>query len=220
MVWWRLMAAGLCTFGLASPVTAFEASLEDGGWELIGVPGQAETTFQLMGDGVLKVVSDHSVAFLYKRVEDAGPRLQWRWLVDDMGLPSDLARVGEDDRPIAIHLWFPEEEGQGSLFGGLAELFGFPRVGNALTYVWGGSEHAPRISPNPHLPEGQGVIIVLRNQSEQMPKWVHETVEYQADYFSAFGKPAPTPTYVAISGDSDDLGGVRRASIADLSFIQ
>ncbi len=217
---WQWLIAGLCTLGLVSPVTAFEGDLEGAGWEVIGVPGKAETTFQVKADGVLEVTSDHSVAFLTRPVEGPAARLQWRWRVDEMGLPSDLMQKGRDDRPIAVHLWFPRQEGQGSLFGGLAQLMGFPRVGNAITYVWGGSEQTPRISPNQYLPEGQGVVIVLRNQAEQGGEWMQEIVDYRADFLAAFGKPAPFPAHIAISGDSDDLGGMRRARIVDLGFIE
>ena len=136
-----------------------------------------------------------------------------------MGLPSDPLKIGADDRPIAVHLWFPEREDQSSLFGGLAELFGYPEVGNALTYTWGGAAALPRLMPNPHLAKGQGALIVLQTDDSEVESWTIETVDFNADFHAAFGRDAPSPRYIAISGDSDDLGGLREARIADLRFI-
>ena len=214
----RLTLAGCLSLLLAGPALAGSLNFADSGWKTIGVPGEDETQFEIKPDGALRVISDASVAFRYKEIESAGETLTWRWRVDAMGPPSDPMQVGADDRPIAVHLWFPEQDDQSSLFGGLAELFGYPEVGNALTYTWGGSAKQPRTMPNPHLTEGQGALIVLQTEASATKQWTQETIDFREDFRDAFGKEAPQPSHIAISGDSDDLGGYREGRIADLRF--
>ncbi len=187
-------------------------------WETIGVPGKAETRFDVNEDGSLSVRSNASVAFRYVELSVSGHTLTWRWRIDAMGQASDPMQVGADDRPLAVHLWFPEQDNQSSLFGGLAELFGYPEVGNVLTYTWGGPVKEQRTMPNPHLADGQGALIVLQTEASAEGKWVQETIDFREDFRRAFGKEAPPPGHIAISGDSDDLGGYREGRIADLRF--
>ncbi len=212
------MLASALSLALATPAQAGSLSFADSAWETIGVPGKTKTRFLLEQGGSLSVISDTSVAFRYRGLDTIGQALSWRWPVDEMGPPSDPMRVGADDRPIAVHLWFPEQDDQTSLFGGLAELFGYPEVGNALTYTWGGSADQPRLQPNPHLAEGQGALVILQTDDSAEQSWIWETIDFRADFQAAFGKEAPLPNYIAISGDSDDLGGRREAHIADLRF--
>lgn len=214
-----LALAGCLSLLLATSAQADSLNFSDDSWETIGVPGEPETRFDLKPDGSLSVVSEDSVAFKYTELDTSGDTLTWRWRVDTMGPASDPMQVGADDRAIAVHLWFPEQEDQSSLFGGLAELFGYPEVGNALTYVWGASETQPRTMPNPHLAEGQGAFIVLQTTPSAPGEWREETIDFRDDFRTAFGKEAPQPSHIAISGDSDDLGGYREGQIADLRFV-
>lgn len=214
----RMTLAGCLSLLLAGTAQANTLNVSDNSWETIGVPGQAKTQFEVKSDGSLSVISENSVAFRYKELETSGEKLTWRWRVDAMGPPSDPMQVGADDRPIAVHLWFPEQDDQTSLFGVLAELFGYPEVGNALTYTWGGSATHPRTMPNPHLTEGKGALIVLQTDASATGEWTQETIDFQEDFRNAFGKEAPKPSHIAISGDSDDLGGYREGRIADLRF--
>ncbi len=214
-----LVVAGCLTIALATSAGAEDLNFADRTWEIIGVPGEAKTQFEVRSDGSLRVVSDNSVAFKYRELENAGQALTWRWRVDAMGPNSDPMKVGADDRPIAVHLWFPEQDDQTSLFGGLAELFGYPQVGNALTYTWGGGSASSRVMPNPYLAEGQGALIILQTEMSATKQWLEENIDFREDFQLAFGKEAPQPSHIAISGDSDDLGGYREAQIADLRFI-
>ncbi len=214
----RLTLAGFLSLLLAGTAQAENLTFADKSWKTIGVPGEDQSQFEIKPDGSLRVISDTSVAFRYKELTSVGEKLAWRWRVDTMGPPSDPLQVGADDRPIAVHLWFPEQDDQSSLFGGLAELFGYPEVGNALTYTWGGSTSQPRTMPNPHLREGQGALIILQTEASTTKRWTEETIDFREDFRKAFGKEAPQPSHIAISGDSDDLGGYREGRIADLRF--
>ena len=204
-------AAGVST-------TAF--AIERDGWRLLGVPGVKESDIGWQDDDTMEVVSDNSVAFYYREVMPETRTLSWRWQVMDAGIQTDLRTPGEDDRPVALHLWFPKDEESGSLFGWAASLLGYPPVGRAITYVWGGEEPRGTAFVNPHLADSQGMIVVLRTAAAAADGWAEETVDFAADYERYFGHPSPKPSHIAISGDSDDLGGVRSARIADLRFTE
>jgi len=222
------MAPALPVVALSEDATAAEdinllGARELGqGWQVLGVPGKPETSFHMIGgqadERVLQIEAQDAVGFLYRQIDEAGAYLRWRWQVVNMGRPSDLTEVGRDDRPMAVHLWFPKESETSSIFGGVAELFGYPRVGRALTYVWGGAADMPRLTGNPYMEEGQGAIVALRRATDQPEGWFEEVVDYRADYEAAFGMSPTRPTHIAISGDSDDLGGFRSGRIADLRF--
>lgn len=189
-------------------------------WRLLGVPGEAESRFRWLESGALEVVSDGSVGFFYREVMPNAGGLAWRWRVDRAGADSDLRAPGADDRPVAVHLWFPQDGDAGSLFGWAASLFGYPPVGRALTYVWGGTEPRGTAFANPHLEEGRGVIVILREAASAHGNWMEEQIDYAADFERHFGRPAPPPSHIAISGDSDDLGGMRAARIDRLRFVE
>ncbi|MEP0068643.1 DUF3047 domain-containing protein [Pyruvatibacter sp.] len=195
-------------------------AIERDGWRLLGVPGVKESSIRWRDDDTMDVISDGSVGFYYREVMPDAQSLTWRWRVIDAGVQTDLRTPGKDDRPVALHLWFPKDEESDSLFGWTASLFGYPRVGRAITYVWGGAEPRGTAFVNPHLSDSQGVIVVLRTTAASNDGWVEETVNFGADYERYFGSPSPKPSHIAISGDSDDLGGLRSARISNLRFIE
>ncbi|MGD1934673.1 MAG: DUF3047 domain-containing protein [Candidatus Phaeomarinobacter sp.] len=206
--------AALAMAGVST--TAF--AIERDGWRLLGVPGVKESAIGWQDDDTMEVISDSSVAFYYREVMPETQTLSWRWRVMDAGVQTDLRTPGEDDRPVALHLWFPKDDESGSLFGWAASLLGYPPVGRAITYVWGGTEPRGTAFINPHLADSQGMIIVLRTTAASEDGWAEETVDFAADYERYFGGPSPKPSHIAISGDSDDLGGLRSARISDLRF--
>lgn len=201
--------------GTDTPAPAFEREA----WRLVGVPGKSESQFQWLDNGTLAIHSDDAVGFFYHEVMPSTTGLMWRWRVMEAGANSDLRIPGADDRPVAIHLWFPNEEESGSLFGWAASLVGYPSVGRAITYVWGGNEPRGTAFINPHLEDDRGVIVVLQTAATSQTDWVEEQIDFAADYQRHFGSAAPQPTYIAISGDSDDLGGTRAARIDGLRFF-
>lgn len=207
----------LAAFAVAG-VSTTASAIERDGWRLLGVPGVKESDIRWQDDDTMQVISDSSVAFYYREVMPESRTLSWRWQVMDAGVQTDLRTPGEDDRPVALHLWFPKDDDSGSLFGWAASLLGYPPVGRAITYVWGGEEPRGTAFVNPHLADSQGMIVVLQTTAASESGWAEETVDFAADYERYFGHPSPKPTHIAISGDSDDLGGRRSARIADLRF--
>jgi len=221
-----LVASWVVAIALAMPAGGVFAAndtdpvLSSDGWRVLSVPGQASARFLPGATGEIEVHTDRSVGFLYRAVsaDEASGSLTWRWRVDKSGPQTDQADKGKDDRPLAVHLWFPMADGDGSFTDWLYDLFGFPAVGNALTYVWGGRSEVGTVLANPHLPPGRGVITIAASSPDATGSWLVQNHDYAADFERHFGRPAPKPDYIAISGDTDDVGGMSLARIADLRF--
>lgn len=194
------------------------------GWKLLKFPGKAATTFIATPGGAIKVSANNSVGFLYCNATDIpgkGPFLTWRWRVDMTPPPTDLSAKGMDDRPLAVHVWFENEDGSGSDWGLQtrlgAWLFNQPLPGNMLTYVWGGSAKRGTKMKNPYRkPAGQ--IIVLRPGDSATGEWFEEAVDVVADFEAAFGYRPGMPAYIAVSADTDDQGGRSMAAVSDIAF--
>ena len=194
------------------------------GWSELQLPGTAPNRFVGGPDGVVEIIADDSASFLYKDVSAMSPGrsiLRWRWRVDLSSEITRLAQRGGDDRPAALHVWFPlEDEGQ-SIWSLVVEAIGdglgVPLTGRVLTYVWGGTEAAGSLLENPYL-DGEGAMIVLRSGDAPQGRWFGEQVDLEADFRRAFGASAPPAQYVAISADADDTMGHSRAAIADIAF--
>ncbi|MEM7221937.1 MAG: DUF3047 domain-containing protein [Pseudomonadota bacterium] len=197
------------------------AELSDAGWRLLELPGKPPARFSGSERTGLQVSADGGVGFLYRPLADgeAGKaRMSWHWRVDSAPPPSDLSVKGADDRPLAIHLWFPEEN---SFWGGLKSaagaLFDVPVPGKVLTYVWGGTQARGEKLVNPHLRD-DGVLIVLRSGRQAPGGWVREQIDIAADFQMGFGYPPPAAAYIAISADSDDRPGRSLALVKDIRF--
>ena len=220
---WGVWAASAVALG-GPPALASGQTLEGlDGWQRVEVPGKPATEF-VPSDGAIRVSADSSVAFLVRELtaeEAAMPPLSWRWRVDLANPVTDLSAKGGDDRPLAVHVWFPPDPDAESLFSqfrrDMAGLFGMPLPGRAVTYVWGGHGERGQMIENPYF-QGSGVLVTLRPGAAPTGRWFAESVDPVADYERAFGTPAPTPTHVAVSADTDDTMSRSLAWIADLVF--
>jgi hypothetical protein len=193
------------------------------GWQVLRVGSGPPTRFRLEPGGAIAVAADGGAAFLWRPLAtgEAGTEVSWRWQVAFAPPPSDPARVGHDDRPLAVHVLFAGAPGTG-VFDGIRravrrQLLGAPFAGRLITYMWGGTAPAGTRLPNPYLPS-DGSIVVLRDGSAPLGTWMREHVDLAADYAAAFGSAAPAATHIAISADADDLGGQSLGWIADLAF--
>lgn len=200
------------------------ADLLDAGreWKSLTVPGRPASSFTFTAPARIEIEASAAVGFLYRPVSltdvREGATLSWRWRVDRTIPPRNQFRAGEDDRPIAVHLWFDHPDSETSLFGDIPRLLGYPRITHALTYVWGGS-HAPgTIKPNPYF--AQGRILVLASADAPVQQWLTETRDVQADIKRAFGDDADLAhlRYVALSADTDDGGDHSLAQITSLAW--
>lgn len=219
----------LAALALAATSSAAAAPFPTGpdmaraGWALWTLDRVPATRFVGSEPGRIDVTADASFGLLYRAIgaEDRSKtRLTWRWRVDTTIPAADLARPGADDRPIAIHVWFPDTEAGflRRLTRSLAHaVAGVPLSGKVLTYVWGGEIPRGTMLPNPHI-EGDGVLIVLRGAGDPLGQWLAEDIDLAADFERAFARKPPPPTHVAVSADTDDRGGRSIAAVADLGF--
>ena len=200
---------------------------DEGTWKLLTFPGIAPSRFTLRPDGGIDVIAEESSAMFYRPVSAAekGQRfLTWQWRVDEASPPTNLAEKGEDDRPLAVHLWFPApREERGFLDRMMDDLdprpAKFPHDGKVLTYVWGGT-HAPGEKlPNPYL-GGRGVMIVLRDGDTPTERWFTEKIDFARDYEMAFGYAPASPGFIAVSGDTDDTRSRSAGTVAEIAFVK
>jgi len=188
-------------------------------WRQITPPGKQSAAFTVGPTNLIEVRADDAVSFLYAELTAPSPdlRLSWRWRVDSAPAPTELAMRGMDDRPLAVHLWFPPPPGGESFWDGVKGALGYPTFGYAMTYVWGGTSERGEIIANPHLDDA--ALIVLRDGEAPRRTWFQEHVNVAADFERVFGHaPLSAPVYIAISTDTDDKGGTAIGRIADLRF--
>jgi hypothetical protein len=221
----RALAGAIAAAALAGTARAeaLDAALAAAGWQVLHVGNGPATQFRRDPSGAIAVAANGGAAFLYRALAagEAGSRLAWRWQVASAPPPSDPAREGRDDRPLAVHVLFAGAPRSG-FFDGIRralrrQLPGAPFAGRLLTYMWGGTAPAGTRLANPYAPS-DGAIVVLRDGHAPLGAWFSERVDLAADYAAAFGAPAPPPTHVAISADADDLGGRSLGWVADLAF--
>lgn len=181
------------------------------------------TEYLVKADGTILIIANQSSSILHRRLspkEREGTALAWEWRVQDPVPPTDLTQKGEDDRAVAVHIWFKDKKG--GLFAGikrsLAKLSGRSLRGKAISYTWGGTQEPGTVLENPFM-KGDGVIIVLRGEEAPTGKWIRERVDFMADFEAAFGYRPDPPKGIAISGDSDNTGVMSRASVRDIHFM-
>jgi len=193
--------------------------LVPGHWKLLKLDGKRPARFAFDRQNGLEVTSDASVGFFYRELDSRGDSkevVRWRWRVDRQVPATDQASKGEDDRAIAVHLWF-DDDTSGSLFSVFNRLLGRPRIGHLITYVWGGVRAPGAMMANPYY--DKGAIVVLRtSKQDRTGRWVAEERHAETDYARAFGRRPDLSKlrYIAISADTDDTGAASVARIADV----
>lgn len=218
------LGASFLSFSVGAVALAATDLLNAGeGWKRLDVPNQPAAEFHFTESGELTVKADKSVAFLYRPVgnptKPAGPVLSWRWRVDRNFPSTNLGAKGKDDRPLAIHLWFADQQAE-SVFGPFGWLFGYPHISHTITYVLGGNHPADSILPNPYY--NNGVLFALRGRQIAAGRWYSEKRDIHADLSRAFPGQLMMKTlkYISISADTDDTGSSSLARIAALTLLE
>lgn len=219
-----LLSLGMISSAAATVRVPLYDGPDDTRWQNITIPGVNATQFTKSSDGAL--IAECMAAFgmivreLDDRVKDY-PVLHWRWRVEHKPPATDASQKGGDDRPIAVHIWFPTPEKERGIWTSigdtLSSFIGLPPNGRVITYMWGGKHKTRASFINPHLPD-RGMIVVKRSNDAAISQWLTEKVDLAADYHRLFGTEAPTPSHIAISADTDDTGVKSRAAISDLRF--
>lgn len=199
-----LAAMALMIGAAVAQAETLDARLADAGWRVLPFGDKPPTRFDVDADGAIEVAAAGGAAFLYRPVT------------------ASEAAARRDDRPLAVHVFFAMEAERTGFLAGIwremrARLFGAPFAGRLVTYMWGGTASAGTRLANPHLPDDGG-IVVLRDGTALLSDWQDESVDLAADYRAAFGTPAPSPAYIAVSADADDLGGDSLGWVSDLAL--
>jgi hypothetical protein len=221
---WHLgfMLLGFMPLSAAALDLTFGPDLKTAGWSSYTPRGKDTAEFQVDADGSLIVRADQAVAFLYFFVPAAeanAQTLSWDWRVDKSFPGTDLSQPGADDRALAVHVYFSDQNiGLMKRLGrGLAGVFGLPVSGRALTYVWGGKRPKGTVIPNPFMAAGEGVFIIRQSAEMVSPgQWVTEKIDLTADYKAAFGADPPPVNVIAVSADTDDTGASALALLRGL----
>ncbi|PCJ31582.1 MAG: hypothetical protein COA93_10765 [Alphaproteobacteria bacterium] len=202
--------------------TSHSFTNQNSDWKKVKFPGIKATEFTMSKAGRIDLFMDQSSGLLFRpltKAEQNCSSLEWQWKVDQNFPPVALSDKDKGDRPVAVHVWFPK--GKGDKTNGLknfvGRLLGYKIPGRVVSYVWGGTGLQGEVIENPHF-EKKGYFIILRSGNFNNKSWVNEQVDFRRDYEKIFNAPAPMPTHVAISGDSDNSGAVARASVRKLKF--
>ena len=161
-----------------SQVLPVRPDLSQAGWKVLTFAGKPATQFIGRADGAIQVTAADSVAILYRRVSDGDKQkrhLTWRWRVDKTTPATELSRKGHDDRPLALHVWFPKDKTGlwERVETALAGIFDVPLPGKVLTYVWGGKGRRGDTIINPYIPL-HGTMFILRSGDAPTGQWFTE----------------------------------------------
>ena len=195
------------------------------GWRLFAFEGKAANRYRATAEGGIEVASAGSVSLLYHDVAPdmaRTPCLAWRWRVDVSMPPTDIARKGGDDRPVAVYVTFPYDPDEASLGERMKRVLvelsqGHDTPGRVLVYMWGGRSPRGAVVQSPYL-DSFGALVVLRPGDAPLGQWFTEEVDIARDYVRVFKRPARAPNQVAIGADSDDTGLQSLAQVAELRF--
>lgn len=206
----------------ANKQTSHSSTNQNSDWKKVKFPGIKATEFTVSKEGRVDLFMDQSSGLLFRPLTAAEQNyssLAWQWKVDQNFPPASLSDKDKGDSPVTVHVWFPK--GKGDKNNGfkkfIGRLLGYKIPGRVISYVWGGTGLRGEVIENPHF-EKKGYFIILKPGNFNRKSWVNEQVDFRSDYEKIFNEPAPMPTHVAISGDSDNSRAVARASVRKVKF--
>lgn len=209
-----LTRAFLLLISLAFPVAADPVAF-DKNWREQGFLRFFTNDYALRGTRV-DVVSDGTVSLIWRPVEGdlrQATRAAWRWQVTDGVRATDLSLKGGDDRNLSLYFVFVDAATAARLTRNNARRVLRNASTRALVYTWGG-DHAPgALLQSPYHPALR--MKILRGAATGA---FSERVDLAADHRRAFGEAPGVLVGLALSADSDDTGGLIRASVADLTL--
>lgn len=226
----RILFYAACLMSIALPVRAdypmfpMPPNPLAAGWKYKEFDHKSPLTFR-GENGVLRMTGINGVSAIYKAVDvdlRATPIMRWRWRVDRGAPPTDLRKVGGDDRNITIIVSFQWDQSIATD----AELgvWRVMQMSNAsappnrvIHYIWGGTQKIGESFNDPYTgPFGR--YVIMRNGASDQGVWVNEAVDVMADYRRLFGGNPPPINQIMISADGDDTQTQIDAQVAELSF--
>jgi len=213
-----LIGSSAIVKGQESTINPAIAITFDGGWKILNYKDNKPTEFSVIGTR-LRLNSERAVAFYYHRlprlsqISHCDWHLSFDWRVLEAKNLSQQNSLGEDDRPLAVHIWVNDPFQFGWLKGSLAKLFSLPAPGYMLTYSWGVEAEWRQTFENPHIP-GRGYISVIRNEHHIGDSWYSESINISQGLREYFNDTLITRAlYVVISADTEDSQGSSMAEV-------
>ncbi len=221
-----IVGAGLLfVSAFAGPNVELPLDLMEQGWEQITFDDKQPNRFASCGEGCVEVETDGSVSMIGKEVAtdlSKMPVLNWEWRIENRVVESDLSVKGEDDRAVALYVTFPYDPDTASFSEKMMRpLVEMARGANApsrvLSYVWGGFGKAGDMIESPFF-GAVNAMIICRNAKSPVGEWLYEEFDIIADHERAFGSTPTKAAHILIAADSDDTGGMNRASVRKILF--
>ena len=182
------------------------------GWQEVVFEDKVSNEYSSCGEGCIRVVSQSSVSMVGRRVKKtltSTSVLSWDWKILKPAPISDITLKGSDDRALALYITFPYDSETASLgeriLRPMVELIeGENAAGRMLSYVWAGHGSREDMYRSP-FHGAANVMIVKRNSSDPVGKWLHEKVNLVEDYERAFDSKPKEILELLIGADTDDL---------------
>ena len=223
-----LTIAGTCLLlvtAFARPNVDVSSDLMEQGWEHITFVDKHPNRFASCSDGCVEVRTDDSVSMIGKEFATdplKKPVLSWEWRIENRVAVSDLSVKGEDDRAVALYVTFPYDPQTATFFEKmmrpLVEMArGVNAPSRALSYVWGGFGNTGDMIESPFF-GAVNAMIICRNAEAPVGEWLSEKFDVIADHKRAFGSIPVKVAHILIAADSDDTGGMNRASVRKIMF--
>ena len=188
------------------------SDLVDKGWQEIVFEDKVSNAYSSCGEDCIRVASQSSVSMVGRRVKKALTStsvLSWDWKILKPAPLSDITLKGSDDRALALYITFPYDSDTASLgeriLRPMVELIeGENAAGRMLSYVWAGHGSREDMYRSP-FHGAANVMIVKRNSSDPVGKWLRENVNLVEDYERAFDSKPKEILELLIGADTDDL---------------
>ncbi len=203
--------------------------LEAEGWSELRFDDKPANQFTAVSgtSSVIRIDTQQSVSIAYLPFSgsidlEQTPVLSFSWQYQGPAPDTDLTRKGGDDRIAAVYVAFPYQPEKASIKDRLLRPFvearqGKDAPGRVLTYLWGGGAARGEWFENPYAGKA-GWMQIRQLPSDPEQVWFSHDIDVAADFMDRFGYKAPSPSYVAITADSDDTDAMFSVFIRELAF--
>ena len=210
---------------LKSGFAEISESVEKLGWREIQFVDKKSNHFSRCGQGCIQVDSDSAVSMIQRSLEiDITKKkfFSWKWKVTAPPASSNLAKKGEDDRPLAVYITFPFDYRNASMseraLRPLIELrYGKEAPGRVLSYVWASTESKGKVIESP-FGGAQHKMIIKRKNRSRLGVWLEEKVDIVANYKDVFGTEPESVLHILISSDTDDTRSFTTGFVKNMRF--
>jgi hypothetical protein len=204
--------------GIVAPRAAHAAQVPfDGSWEHLTFRRLQPNQFAA-GNGQLLVIADGSSSIFYRMLEPSfheARRASWTWQVDASVPPSDLSRIGADDRNLGMFFVSLDARSAERVRPGtnIRSLM-TNRAARILMYTWGGNTPPGSVVPSPHARDRLRNLITREAGTGRFS----EQVDLAADFLKVFGQPLDRLVAVAVSSNSENTPARVEASVSALTL--